>query len=162
MAFSPFDILTAEEMNDLVENIEALAAGTGLNDGVVTPSKRAGGFAVGVIPNATLGTTGNKPITGVGFMPKMVRFTVLPVTNSTASTTGNGVMSTTSQFATSTASIGGSTLARASITTGAILWIGANGATSLVASYVSMNADGFTINVTTASNAFAVGYEAYA
>ena len=28
MSFTPFDILTAAEMNDLVENIEALAAGT--------------------------------------------------------------------------------------------------------------------------------------
>lgn len=35
MSFSPFAILTAEEMNDLVENIEALAAGTGLNNNVV-------------------------------------------------------------------------------------------------------------------------------
>lgn len=30
MSFSPFAILTAEEMNDLVENIEALAIGAGL------------------------------------------------------------------------------------------------------------------------------------
>lgn len=29
MTFSPFAILTAEEMNDIVENIEALSAGTG-------------------------------------------------------------------------------------------------------------------------------------
>ena len=35
MAFTAFDILTAEEQNDLVENIEALAAGTGLNAAVI-------------------------------------------------------------------------------------------------------------------------------
>lgn len=41
MSFSPFAILTAEEMNDLVENIEALAAGTGLNTGAVSTTKIA-------------------------------------------------------------------------------------------------------------------------
>lgn len=39
MSFSPFAILTAAEMNDLVENIDALAGGTGLNTGVVTTDK---------------------------------------------------------------------------------------------------------------------------
>lgn len=39
MSFSPFAILTAAEMNDLVENDQALAAGTGLNSNVVTASK---------------------------------------------------------------------------------------------------------------------------
>lgn len=35
MSFSPFAILTAEEMNDLVENIESLATGTGQGDGSI-------------------------------------------------------------------------------------------------------------------------------
>lgn len=39
MSFSPFAILTAEEMNDLVENIEALANGSGLDDDAVTSDK---------------------------------------------------------------------------------------------------------------------------
>lgn len=39
MSFSPFDILTADEMNDLVENDQALAAGTGLDNGSITSSK---------------------------------------------------------------------------------------------------------------------------
>lgn len=43
MSFSPFAILTAEEMNDLVENIEALADGSGLDDGAVIPSKLVAG-----------------------------------------------------------------------------------------------------------------------
>lgn len=41
MTFTPFDILTAQEMNDLVENDQALAAGTGLNNGVITGGKIA-------------------------------------------------------------------------------------------------------------------------
>lgn len=41
MSFSPFAILTAEEMNDLVENIESLADGSGVGDGAVTNAKLA-------------------------------------------------------------------------------------------------------------------------
>ena len=39
MVFVPLDILTAEEMNQIVGNIESLAAGTGLNDGAITSDK---------------------------------------------------------------------------------------------------------------------------
>lgn len=38
MAFTPFDILLAAELNDLVENIEALATGTGIGDGAIATS----------------------------------------------------------------------------------------------------------------------------
>lgn len=41
MSFSPFAILTAEEMNDLVENIESLADGTGFDAGAVSGDKLA-------------------------------------------------------------------------------------------------------------------------
>lgn len=43
MSFTPFDILPASDLNDIVENIEALALGTGLNDGVITTSKLSSG-----------------------------------------------------------------------------------------------------------------------
>lgn len=39
MDFTPFDILTAEEMDDLVENIESLADGSGIGDKAVTADK---------------------------------------------------------------------------------------------------------------------------
>lgn len=39
MDFTPFDVLPASELDDMVENIEALAAGTGLNVSAVTPEK---------------------------------------------------------------------------------------------------------------------------
>lgn len=35
MSFSPFAILTAEEQNNLVENIESLADGSGVGDGAI-------------------------------------------------------------------------------------------------------------------------------
>lgn len=41
MSFTPFDPLPASDLNDLVENIEALAAGTGLNDLAVITAKLA-------------------------------------------------------------------------------------------------------------------------
>lgn len=41
LSFSPFAILTAEEMNDLAENIESLADGTGIGDGSVTTNTLA-------------------------------------------------------------------------------------------------------------------------
>lgn len=39
---SPFDIILSETTNEMIENVEALAAGTGLNDGVVTAPKIIG------------------------------------------------------------------------------------------------------------------------
>lgn len=39
MDFTPFDVLTAEELDEMVANIEALADGSGIGDGAVTPSK---------------------------------------------------------------------------------------------------------------------------
>lgn len=42
MSFTPFDPLPAADLNDIVENIEALAAGTGLNDDAVTAPKIVG------------------------------------------------------------------------------------------------------------------------
>ena len=39
MVFTAFDPLPAASLNDIVENVEALAAGTGLNDSIITASK---------------------------------------------------------------------------------------------------------------------------
>lgn len=39
MAFTPFDILTAAELNDISENVDALATGSGIGDGAITPTK---------------------------------------------------------------------------------------------------------------------------
>lgn len=40
--YNPFDILTAEELNEDVSNIESLATGTGIGDGAVTFAKTSG------------------------------------------------------------------------------------------------------------------------
>ena len=72
MSFSPFAILTAEEMNNLVENNQALADGSGLNTGAITTIK-IGAAAVTaakidwttILWNSTetvVGHTGTKPV----------------------------------------------------------------------------------------------------
>ncbi len=130
-------------------------------DGAVTPEKRSGGFNVGVISAAVLGTTGDKAITGVGFKPKLVRFTVMGTASTAAIITGVGAMTSTSQFY--AASIYSGVYGRNSSTSACIGWVtGGSSTPYLLASYVSMDDDGFTINVGTANNAFSVAYEAYA
>lgn len=130
-------------------------------DGAITPTKRTGGFATGVVAAAALGSIGNKSITGVGFTPKLVRFTVLP-TGTGAVQFGVGAMTTTSQYYSAVGADSGSGRTRLSGTDGVIAW-GTTGATpDMKASYVSMDADGFTINVSVAQSSFAIAWEAYA
>ncbi len=160
MDFDPLDVLTAAELDDLVENDQALAAGTGLNDASVTPAKRTGGFYIGEITGATLGSTGNKAVTGVGFTPKMVRFTLrTPSAGTTSAINGTGGMTPTFQFFTINFS-SATASRRTGSTTACIGWTD-DTTTQLSCSYVSMDADGFTINVATASSIFPVVYEAH-
>lgn len=59
MNFTPLDELTAEEMNQLVANIEALAAGTGLADAAVTyPKLLSTIFSGQVTSDSNPGTAG--------------------------------------------------------------------------------------------------------
>jgi hypothetical protein len=64
MSFSPFAILTAEEMNDLVENIESLADGTGIGDGSVPVTALTDGVVVQVVS-----TNYSAVATGAGNIP---------------------------------------------------------------------------------------------
>lgn len=135
-----------------------------LGQSVVLPENRAGGFYIGIIPGSTFETTGNKTITGVGFKPKLVRFTAIPTSSITTVNFGTGAMSEDgTQYVTSiTSQHSTSNSHRASSTASALGWLGATGLWSLLASYVSMNDDGFTISVSTANSAFDIAYEAYA
>lgn len=55
MDFVPFDILTAEELDHLVANIDALAAGTGLNDLAIATAKLADlGVTAAKLANASI------------------------------------------------------------------------------------------------------------
>lgn len=135
--------------------------GQAIADGSVTPAKRSGGFKVGIIEGTVLGSTGNKTITGVGFKPKLVRFTLMPTYSSAAANFATGAMTPTGQFASTMAS-SGTNSARSSSSTASFLYVSSSGTTILRFEYVSMNNDGFTINVVDANSDFRVSYEAYA
>ncbi|WP_440220937.1 hypothetical protein [Dietzia sp. MNB45] len=144
----------------VLTDMREMASGS-LAGGVVTPEKRSGGFKMGVMPGSTFSSTGNKSITGVGFRPKLVKFTVLFSTNSDSGNEGSGVMTTTDQYAVasySTATAGG----RYHSMSNCIAWISGSTVPGILASYVSMDADGFTINVTSSNGIWSVAYEAYA
>lgn len=128
----------------------------------VTSKQRQGGFYIGTISGATLGTTGNKAITGVGFTPKMVRFSSLPTSSTGATNTALGAMTASSQYVVLNATDTSTGRGRYSSTSYCIGLVGPGSSTPfLLASYVSMDADGFTINVATASSAFDIAYECY-
>lgn len=168
MNFTPLDPLSAAELNDVVENIEALQDWSAFEnssfpidliaDGAVTPAKRTGGFATINIPGSTLGSTGNKIITGVGFAPKRVRFNGrFPSSGGTASTAVGGADKATGYqwwTATSATTSGGTSTSRNSSSSACIAFLPGSSATpAMEAELVSWDADGITINVLTASSA---------
>lgn len=73
MDFTPFDTLPAAELDKIVENIEALSDGSGLEDAAVTPEKLVAGTGTSwdyqsYVPTVTLtggaSANGNAVITG--------------------------------------------------------------------------------------------------
>lgn len=160
MSFSPFAILTAEEMNDLVENIESLADGTGFDTGAVGPASRSGGFKTGTFSK---GTTGNIAVTGVGFQPKFVEFFFQPTSATGSIFSMTGAADGTSQNCTGVSGATTPTMARWSSTSACINVRNAAGTSISVATLVSFDAGGFTLNFSTAdSGASDYSYRAYA
>lgn len=191
----PFTPLTAEFLDEIIENIESLSDGSGFDTGAlgtttlanssvttvkiadanvttakiadanVTPEKRGGGFYIGNIAAATLGSTGNKSITSVGFMPKLVEFTAVFSSSTTSMNEAHGAMTAINQFWASSASATAATttFSRNNSTAACLGFVSAGSSTpTLSAAFVSMDSDGFTINVTTASSAVAFEFIAYA
>lgn len=154
---------TTNITNALISIQKSLIQTDTLAESAVTPGKRSGGFYIGVIPATTFGTTGNKSITGLGFKPKLVRFTALAALAADNANSGSGAMTPTSQYWTSEASNTSGAHVRNSGTDAAIAYLSSGSTIPLMkSSYVSMDSDGFTINVTAASAAFAIAYEANA
>jgi hypothetical protein len=151
----PFTTLTAQFYDETIENIESLADGSGFDAGAVVQDA-----VIGTLTGATLGTTGNKAVTGVGFTPKIVMFDIVPSNSATVVLDGSGAMTASGQYTKSfSGSSGGHS--RYGSTSNCISWVSAGSVTpSLLASRVSMDADGFTINVTTAANNFDVAWKA--
>lgn len=134
--------------------------------GSITPAMRAGGFATGNIDLVTLGTAGAFSITGLGFKPKMVRFFLRGANVTTQNVQGQGVMDENgnqSATASSTRSSDGLSIAVAATNRCFIRNSASSTTLSLEAEYVSMDADGFTVNIVAASAAGTSGitWEAY-
>lgn len=123
----------------------------------VTPSMRTGGFAVGTL---SVSSTGNKAITGVGFTPKMILFVTTteasPAAGANAGITFGAATAAASRWngrATTRNGNGGAaetTTAKAFRQT-TISAGGGGESITIDGDLVSMDADGFTVNVTTAS-----------
>lgn len=134
-------------------------------DGAVTTSTLAAGavpIKIGVISSSVFGTTGNKTVTGVGFKPQLIKTFPL-ITGTGAAQYANGVATASSQYISAFTIVGASaTYNRINSSSGFIGFAASSTGWALFASLVSMDADGFTINVTTAANDFSYVYEAYA
>lgn len=98
MSFSPFAILTAEEQNDLVENIESLATGSGIGDGAVTTAKIANSAVTSAkidfttFPQNAADTEYRVPnlyFLGLPVYQKIVNFGALP--NATSKSLNHGI-----------------------------------------------------------------------
>lgn len=141
--------------NTNVTDLRKFAAGT--------PEKRSGGAKVGVIPGSTFATTGNKAITGLGFKPKLVRFTGVGSDNAATSSKSFGAMdSSGNQFMVLEYVTNAPAAGRRSATNYCVGYMSTTSGYGLAAGFVSMDEDGFTLNCVLAGTAYDFYYEAYA
>lgn len=147
----PFDIATAQDMNERHANDVALAAGTGLDDGAVPAAKLGVHSKIGTL---NISTTGSKTISGLPFKPSWVEFKLFRSSSNTFYSHGWGCMSEDIQYAyggqfrTSGSSLEG---AFASSNAKCLYMVNQTNTVQLDATLTSMNSDGFTINLTAAS-----------
>lgn len=121
----------------------------------VTPAKRSGGFFIG---STSITSTGNKVITGVGFTPKLICF-LMSTEGAVASGANAGISigfatssSSRATVATTTRNANGGvgeTLTSKAFTISTITAGGGSRSVNVEGDLVSMDSDGFTINVST-------------
>jgi len=132
--------------------------------GAITPAKIAVGSisAMGVLD---ISTTGNKTVSGLGFAPSRVAFTWGRTTSNSFVAMGFGFMTSTIQTAYGGQWRGSGSVEGAGEKSSSHCLISRNqsGTTVIAATRVSLNSDGFTINVSTASSTTVpdVVWEAY-
>lgn len=149
MVAVPFDIYTAEELNDTYANIEALADGSGLDDGAVTADKID--FATVGIDGGTFtpNTTTIKITTG--FKPREVEFFFFPATATSLYESKGWSINTSSGIKHRSATVygGGSSFRRVSSSAYSILLTNAT-STFVQGAVTSFDDDGFTITMSSA------------
>ena len=135
-----------------------------LDDGAVTPDKRSGGYAIGTF---SVSATGNIVVTGIGFKPKFVRLIASNASSDAYAESNEGSFDEDgNQRYLSTRVAGASSNFTRSGTNSALGYWSTPGGTItryMNLTYVSMDADGFTVNNSThAGGPYTVHYEARA
>ena len=168
---------TAAKWNQLGANDAGFKDGTNIDDnaiiarhigaGEVTAVKRSQVIASGIY---SVTSTGNKSITGLGFRPKAVMF--WPQYTAGVSAGQNtpacvGYMDASSQWAygATTRNGNGGSVRKATNRCFLLATVAAGGGSDSInidAAYVSLDADGFTFNVTTHNNTIDVAWVAFA
>lgn len=149
----PFDIATAQDMNERHANDVALSNGTGLDDGAVTPEKRSGGIAKGSFTSAV----GDYTVNTLNFRPTSVEFIASLTSSNNVSSLSTGFMiegggqecvaiaaSASSPASTHSRSYDDRCISLLSYSGGSFGNFG-------IGTFVSMNDDGFTINMSSAT-----------
>lgn len=159
----PFTPITSEWGDGVGDDIFALAAGTGLDDGSVTADKRSEVAKAGTFSFA--GANGNIAVTGVGFKPKLILFFSTMDSDHQSNAVANFVIGftdgATSRAQGFRAQEGGDI--SGSVSSGIGFVASSNGAQTNNLSIVSLDSDGFTVNVTNSSGSTAtIGYVAFA
>jgi hypothetical protein len=145
------EIPTASKWNQLGSNDAGFRDGSNILDGAILASKLGDHVKVGTF---AISATGNQAITGLGFRPRSVLFfPAYATSDGGTSMAGYGFMDEDGvqmAYTTATRITTTNKSARTLLTTRCIIagTIATNGAYSLAteASYVSIDADGFTIN----------------
>lgn len=160
MAYQSWSVVFGEQPSAAKWNI--LGTNDARFESWITTDTRA---YVGTFGSTVFDSTGNKSATGLGFLPKLVRFTIRK--NSGADMwTGSGAMDSAGNqfYTTSTHDASANAGGTASGTDGCIAITGlATDTLDMKAIFVSMDADGFTVNCNNAASigAVLVSYEAY-
>jgi len=146
-------------LTDLLVKVKASAAG----DVIVTLAKLLAAMPVKLGTLTVPASTGNLSVTGLGFTPRLVRFTYLPTSNTTSAVGAYGVMTAAGQFTTAwfAESAGYSRYSDPSAHAIAINTV-ASTTPIASASFVSMDSGGFTINFDNVVSGLIIGYEALA
>lgn len=115
------------------------------------PAQRYGGFAVGTV---TLTATGSKAVTGLGFKPKYVEFTFLQTASATRSVISNGWADGVNQSAINSVATDTPNSYSVNSTSRCLYVANTSGTTLIDATFTSMDADGFTVNVLNFTNTY--------
>lgn len=173
-------IVSGSELTDMILHFSATGTDPGNNIGDIIEMGPSSSWAQALFDGLTaehttqgvhrtpqIGTltspssTGNFSVTGLPWKPKYVRFIYLPASGTSSSSSAQGAMNGTAQYATSN-TIAASTPARYSDTSHCLA-VNTVGSTTPIASasFVSMDTAGFTIDFDIVTSGLVFAYEAW-